>query len=154
MFASGSVDGDGCRLDSPHGHVAPVYHHRSEAGSRLLLRSRSRSGSGSGLAGTRAAASGHQFGTVWDTFTAADVAGVYQLLQDVVGLGVVAEAVQHPQDVAVTVAQLEETLHFGVLLLLMVHGRLGFTISGLHLLPLRLHPPRLLLLGLHVGVLF
>lgn len=68
------------------------------------------------MTGTRAGASGHQLGTVRDTFVAvsASVACLYQLLQDVIGLGIMAKALQHPQDVAVRVPQLEKPLHFGV----------------------------------------
>ena len=49
------------------------------------------------------------------------VAGFDELLQDVIGLGVMAEAVQHPQDVSVGVTQLQKTLHFA---LLPIHGSL------------------------------
>lgn len=74
------------------------------------------------MSGTGAAASGHQLGAVWNTFVGASVAGLYQLLQDVVGLGVMTEALQHPQDVTVRVSQLEKSLHFGVLLLVVHRG--------------------------------
>lgn len=81
--------------DSPHGHVTAVYNHRSEACRGLSVRA------APGLAGTGAAASGHQLGAVWYAAVAvvASVAGLYQLLQDVVGLGVVVQALQHPPNV-------------------------------------------------------
>lgn len=137
-----TIPAERCKADSPHGHIASIYNHWSEASSWLSV------WPWSGLAGTGAASSGHQFGTVWDS-----VAGFYQLLQDVIGLGVVMEALQHPQNITVRVSQLEETLHFSVLLLV-VHGRLRFRMWGLRVLPLlcllrtvRLgNPPRLLIL--------
>lgn len=101
----------------PHGHVASIDHHGSEAGVGLSLRA------GSGSVVARAAASGHQLGAAGAAVVGASVAGLYQLLQNVVGLGVVAQALQHPHDVAVRVAQFEKAFHFGVLLLV-VHGRL------------------------------
>lgn len=106
------------RVDSPHGHIASIYNHWSEASSWLSV------WSGSGLTACGAAASGHQLGTVWDTFVvvSTSVAGLYQLLQDVIGLGVMVEALQHPEDVALRVPQLEESLHFGVLLLVVHCG--------------------------------
>lgn len=86
--------------DSPHGHVAAVYNHRSESSCRFSVRSRS------GLAGAGAAASGHQLGAVWHApvVVGASVARLYQLLQDVIGLGVVPETLQYPEDVAVRVS--------------------------------------------------
>jgi len=53
------------------------------------------------------------------------VTGLDQLLQDVVGLGVMVQALQHPQDVTVRVPQLEKPLHLGVLLHLVVHSGRG-----------------------------
>lgn len=58
----------------------------------------------------------------------ASVARLYQFLQNVIGLGIVAEALQHPQDVAVRVPQLEKPLHFGMLLVV-VHA--GFCVLPL-----------------------
>lgn len=130
-------------VDSPHGHVASIYNHWSEASGRLPVWSRS------GLAGTWAAASGHQLGTVRDAFVAggASVAGLYQLLQDVVGLGVMAEALQHPQDVTVRVSQLKKSLHFGMLLLVVHRGRWFRMLPRLCLLSTVClgNPPRLLI---------
>ena len=55
---------------------------------------------------------------------AAGLAGLDQFLQDVVGLGFVVEAFQHPQDVPVGVAQLEEAFHSAMLV---VHAATGFS---------------------------
>lgn len=123
-----------CECSAPHGHVAPVYDNSSEACGGLS------GGPGSGVCGPRAAAPGNQPGAVGAAPVAASVAGLYQLLQDVVGLGVMAEDLQHPQDVTVRISQFEKALHFDVLL--PVHP-----VSS-HCLSVCLgNPPRLLILA-------
>lgn len=106
-------------MDSPHGHVASVYDHRSES-SCVSVRS------SCALTGSGAAASGHQFGAVGDApgALAARAAALDELLQNVVGLRIVPEALQDAQDVAAGVSQFEEALHFAVLLVLVVHAGL------------------------------
>lgn len=121
------------RVISPHGHIAPINDHRPEASSgvSVWIRLEGMAGGGAGLGGT--AASGDQLwagcgASLGSSVVAAAVAGLDQLLQDIIGLGVVAQALQHAQDVTMGVAELEEALHFAVLV---VHtGSVG--VSGLN----------------------